>query len=83
MAIILNRLVLHKRPQELIKGISVLFQGQIGLRIANRCGDFQSIADNAGVGHEFCHFVIPIFGNLFGIKTVKCLTIVFSLLQDG
>ena len=79
LPVVLNRLVIHKLPNE----IAEILHLKIGACVLNRRENFASVADNPSVLHELLNFGFRKLCNAFWVKVFKGAIKVIALFQDG
>ena len=68
-------------PQQRVERVARLVQSAGGAGVGDGRCDFETVADDAGVGQQARDISVAIAGYPCGIEVVECLAVVFALLQ--
>ena len=80
---ILERLAGDELPDVAVEGAEFFLDGEEGLGVGNGGGDFEAVADDAGIAKEFAGLAAAVAGDFAGVEMVEGGAIVFALVEDG
>src|ERR1019366_9834404 len=73
-----------KLPKVAVETPKLALHGEKRLRILDSRGDFEAVADDAGVGEQRGGLALAVAGDFFDAKAFECAAIVFAFRQhDG
>ncbi|AOY89292.1 hypothetical protein BKP64_14555 [Marinobacter salinus] len=83
LPLILYRLAINKRPQKLTETDAFFPEVEKSSGIPDDGVDFQAVADNSGVCHQFCDLVILVSHDFFRVEIIVGLPVPLLLAEDG